>query len=116
MLIMICCPCPISALSDCCIKDCALSHISISMELTEQVCPGYLHSPCEGPWHPGVSLNTVVVISGSCSRAGMWEVIQLGDWRHSAIQLSSTQNTPKDIMEICNALTRPKLDNEASAG
>ena len=69
----------------CCIKDCALSpHLNINGADRAPVCPGYLHSPCEGPRTPAASLNTVVVISGSSGRAGMWEVIQLGDWRHSA--------------------------------
>ena len=93
--------------------------ISISMELTEQGCPGYLQCPCEGPRPPAASLNTVVVITGFSGRAGMWEVIQLGDWRGDTplvqLSLSDTQNTPGSTLWKY-ALTGPKLDNEASVG
>ena len=100
--------CPISPLCDWCIKDCALSpHLNINGADRAPVCPGYLQSPCEGPWPPGVSLNTVVVISGSSGRAGMWEVIQLGDWRHSASTIIiHSKYSRNDIMEICTHWTQ----------
>ena len=75
---------------------------------------GIYSLPVRVPGPPAASLNTVVVISGSSGGAGMWEVIQLGDWRGDTplIQLSSTLNTPGRTLWKYALTTGPKLDNE----
>ena len=101
--------------SDCCIKDCALSqylNISLSQYLTingaDKAClPLVFTVSLWGSRPPAANLNTVVVITGSGGRAGMWEVIQLADWRHSASTIIiHSKYSRKDIMEICTHSTQ----------
>ena len=79
-------------------------HISISMELTKQVCPGYLQSPCEGPWAP------CCLSQYSCGYQWvLWRGWYVGsdpirrlERRHSAYTIIiHSKYSRKDIMEIC---------------